>query len=234
MKAYRLSPNEIYHLKKIQKFGGHYTFERWPEIYWGNAPIIKTFDEKTSEVNEFDTDYLGAYHYYSNKEGRIELYKDRIAACASELATELDIEYEIAFTDLCFIVLLHEVGHWFTHWCHKPQFQERREKYIDQPIEIKETLAQLTVMWSIARLSNINVKRRKLLFSHLAKKQSKPYQHVLRFDIYYTKRGTILRRYNDLLDEKEWGIEYLFDGIKHETEREKEWILAQEKQNDNW
>ena len=186
------------------------------------------------ELNEFDADYLGAYHYSPDKEGHIELYKDRIEACASQLSIELDIEYQAVFTDLCFIVLLHEVGHWFTHWCHIDQFQERRDRYIDQPIEVKETLAQLTVMWSIARLSNPNVKRKKLIFYHLVKKQSAPYQHVLRFDMYYTKRGTILRRYKDLLDEKEWGLEYLFDGIKHQTEEEKARLLAKERNQNNW
>ena len=213
MKAYRLSPDEIYHLKKIERFGGHYSFQRWPEIYWGTPQKEQRLAETLN--NTFDTDYLGGYHHDENAEGHIELYKDRIENCADQIAIDLGLDYDTTYADLCYIVLMHEMGHWFTHWCHKELFAYRRKIYIEQPKEVKETLAQLTVMWSFARLSNAKVNRRKKIFFHLAEQQSQPYQHVLKFESFYTKRGTVLRRFNDLLDEKDWGIEYLLDGRKH-------------------
>ena len=213
MKAYRLSPDEIYHLKKIERYGGTYSFQRWPEIYWGNPPEELQFSDVP--INSYDTDMLGGYHSGKNAEGHIELYQERITACADEIAIDLGLDFETTYADLCYIVLMHEMGHWFTHWCHKDAFQYRRNGYLLQPTEVKETLAQLTVMWSFSRLSNAKVKRRKKIFFHLAEQQSQPYQHVLKFESFYTKRGTVLRRFNDLLDEKDWGIEYLLDGRKH-------------------
>ena len=214
MKAYRLSPDEIYHLKKIENFAGHYTFERWPEIYWGTPPQEQCLDER-QVINTSDTDFLGAYQYRPNEEGHIELYRDRINDCAYRIAVDLGLDFETTYADLCYIVLMHEMGHWFTHWCHKLAYHHRRKASTEQPTEVKETLAQLTVIWSFARLSNAKVNRRKNIFFHLAQRQSYPYQQVLKFEDFYTKRGTVIRRFNDLLDEKEWGVEYLLDGKKH-------------------
>ena len=216
MKSYRLSPDEIYNLKKIERYGGTYAFQRWPEIYWG-TPLSQPKELELSELptNRYDTEMLGGYHYGENEEGHIELYRDRINDCAYRIAVDLRLDFETTYADLCYIVLMHEMGHWFTHWCHKDAFMDRRTGYLSQPSEVKETLAQLTVVWSFARLSNTKVNRRKSIFFYLAKKQSYPYQQVLKFEEFYTKRGTILRRFNDLLDEKEWGIEYLLDGKKH-------------------
>ena len=219
MKAYRLSPDEIYHLKKIEKFGGHYSFQRWPEIYWGKPP--KNTHHQTEQLDELqpinimDIDYLGMYVYESNSEGHIELFKERIEDCADRIAIDLELDFDTTYTDLCYIVLMHEMGHWLTHWCHKEEYANRRIKYIEQPTEVRETLAQLTVIWSFAELSNPKVHRRKKILLYLAEFQSYPYQQFLKFEHFFTKRGTILRRFNDLLDEKEWGLEYLLDGKKH-------------------
>lgn len=221
MKAYRFSKEENYFMKKLESFGSSYSFDRWPEVYWGIPPKNYSDELNVIDVNKYDADYLGMYIYSKKSEGHIELYRERIENCADRISIDLDLSFEDVFSDLCFIVLMHELGHWFTHWCHKDQFSHRRKSFLEQPTEVVETLAQLTVIWSMMRLSNPSVNRKKKIFFHLVHRQSDPYRHVLDFENYYTKKGTVLKRYNDLLDEKEWGVQYLLDGKKHETERQK-------------
>lgn len=222
MKAYRLSKEELYHMRRLEKYGSTYSFDRWPEIYWGTPPKKPQTDLSEFDIpeNKFDADYLGMYIYSYNREGHIELFEERITDCAERISDDLFLNFEDVFRDLCFIVLMHELGHWFTHWCHLIEYSPRRKQFSNQPIEVKETLAQLTVMWSMMRLSNPSVNQKKKIFFHLVDNQSAPYREVLRFDNFFTKKGTILKRFNHLLDEKEWGIDYLFDGKKHETPEE--------------
>jgi hypothetical protein len=218
MKAYRLSVNEIKYMTRLEKIGAGYSFVRWPEIYWGQPP-----EETDSKLNEMppsdeEEDYLGNYRYNPDKEGYIELYKDRILESSEEIAIALDLEFEQTFSDLCFIVLMHELGHWMTHWCHKEEFAHRRLNYREQPKEVKETLAQLFVCWCVKKYSNPTINRIEKIYDWLVKAQPAPYQEVVRFSDFYKNRGTVLRRFSHLLDEKEWGLEYLLDGKKHLTE----------------
>ncbi len=215
MKAYRFSKEELYFMKRLQSYGSTYDFDRWPEVYWGKPPESDRDENCEIPINLYDSDYLGMYLYSINEEGHIELFEERIKNCARSISNDLDLSVEAVFRDLCFIVLMHELGHWLTHWCHKEEFAHRRQNFLDQPEEVVETLAKLTFLWATIRLSNRSVHQKKRIFFHLVDKQSYPYRQVLAFESFYTKKGTILRRYNDLLDQKEWGLQYLLDGKKH-------------------
>ncbi len=78
MKAYRLSKEELYHMKRLEKYGATYSFDRWPEIYWGTPPKKPQTDltEFNNPENKFDADYLGMYIYSIKTEGHEAYFSD--------------------------------------------------------------------------------------------------------------------------------------------------------------
>jgi hypothetical protein len=203
-----------------------FKINRYPLIYWGirdnsirSSKGLKSTDQNDdSDIldlveyvpkNDFDIDLLGCYLYSVESEGYIEIYHDKIASCASRISLDLDIDYEETFDLLQTIVLLHEIGHWFSHCCFTQNLKHRMEFFLYQTKDNKETIAQLSVLWATLGLSNRRIKDLRKIMNHLTKNQSRPYTHYLKLGKQYTKKITILNRYVTLLDLGNCDLEFL-------------------------
>jgi hypothetical protein len=223
MHPYQFNPFELDLLRrlthKVYLKSDHFEFERYPKIYWGN------FDDRTrlagyQRINErndldnyddskFDIDLLGCYYHNDNQEGYIEIYGDRIHECAFQISSALGLDFMETRSLLQTIVLLHEIGHWFTHCCFQVNRDQRMEFFGYQTKDIKETLAQLTVLWATLGLNNHSIRNLREIMSFLTNNQSRPYRQYLKLGTRLTKKSTILNRYIKLLDMGNCDLEYL-------------------------
>ncbi len=223
MHPYQFNPFELDLLRrltdKVYLKSDHFEFERYPKIYWGN------FDDRTrlagyQRINErndldnyddskFDIDLLGCYYHNDNQEGYIEIYGDRIHECAFQISNALGLDFMETRSLLQTIVLLHEIGHWFTHCCFQVNRDQRMEFFGYQTKDIKETLAQLTVLWATLGLNNHSIRNLREIMSFLTNNQSRPYRQYLKLGTRLTKKSTILNRYIKLLDMGNCDLEYL-------------------------
>jgi hypothetical protein len=223
MIPYRFNPFEMDLLRRltfnVYLKNQHFEMNRWPIIYWGDfdsslgkAKYRRTtdFDERTNEDSRrFDTDLLGCYLYPNGEEGYIEIYRDRIHECAKDISIQLGLDFELTRSLLQTIVLLHEVGHWFSHYCFKDNASHRMYVFNHQTKEIKETIAQLSVIWAALGLRNKNVNALRDIMEYLSQRQSWPYRQYLKLGKQQTKKSTILNRYVQLLDKENSDLNYL-------------------------
>jgi hypothetical protein len=223
MQPYRFNPFEMDLLRrltnKVYLKSEHFEFGRYPIIYFGdsdeseeliNEPQKNNLNFIDTEKNgKYDIDLLGCYRYQHIQEGYIEIYGDRIHDCATSISAELGSDFIETRSLLQTIVLLHEIGHWFTHSCFKLFREERMESFEYQTLDITETLAQLSVLWSTLGLSNSKVKEMYEIMNHLTMEQSMPYKQYLKLGKHYTRKLTILNRYVKLLDIGNCDLDYL-------------------------
>ncbi len=199
-----------------------FTVERWPKVYWGNrsdsdrpyeyedSPDLKRPSERDYNV-KYQTDYLGVYRLQRHKEGVIELYSDRIYDCAKSMSKELNFDFDLTFELLRAKVLLHELGHWFTHWCIRDNKFHRQSAFelIAEDKFIIETMAQLAVIWGCGTLKNQKVRTMLKLMDELANHQPPPYFQYKRLGNKTSKRAILQKRYLILLDNRNIDIDYL-------------------------
>jgi hypothetical protein len=234
MTPYRFNPFEMDLLGRltfnVYLKNQHFEMNRWPIIYWGDfeRSIGGGKSRKTSDLDEsnnrdsseYDMDLLGCYFYTRNEEGYIEIYRDRIHECAHRISNELNLEFEVTRSLLQTIVLLHEIGHWFSHCCFKENKEHRMLVFTYQTKEIKETIAQLSVIWSTLGLSNKKVNSLNEIMSFLSNNQSSPYRQYLKLQKQNSKKSTILNRYVQLLDAENCDLNYLLlSNLKMDTYR---------------
>lgn len=227
IKAYRFSNLELSHMERLLKVfkANEYDLNRWPEVYYCDHDDFYPNNEIDTDDIEYDgriyiPDYLGVYKYNIYNEGIIVLYKDRIKECSLEIANRLDLTFNEIFDALKFIVLMHELGHWFTHWCHTNNHSVRSFSFYQQTKEVKETMAQLSVVWSIFGLKNPKIKQYREIFYYLVQHQPQEYKVFLKLDNSSTKtkrerrfsnKATIINRYNKILDEN-LNLDFLLNG----------------------
>ena len=223
MIPYRFNPFEMDLLRRltfnVYLKNQHFDMNRWPVIYWGDfdRSIGGGKYRKTSDLDEsndrdssrYDIDLLGCYFYTSNEEGYIEIYRDRIHECALRISNQLNLEFELTRSLLQTIVLLHEIGHWFSHCCFKENREKRMYVFTHQTKEIKETIAQLSVLWSVLGLKNQRVNTLREIMDFLSSRQSWAYHQYLLLGKKYSKKSTILNRYVQLLDVENCDLNYL-------------------------
>jgi hypothetical protein len=137
--AYRFSPEELLkmlELKKIlqndnEKLNFKFEFDRFPEVYFknmeyelSNNPKIEDKYKQNGKIDlykyvnseSFNINRLGVYRSSKTKlgclnvtnEGKIILFKDVIKVYAQ--CKKIDEK------DVLLIVLMHELGHWVSHW----------------------------------------------------------------------------------------------------------------------
>lgn len=159
IKPYRFSDNEILLLNNVKSvyLKNGFGSEMLPEIYYCNFDeATLNFELKESEISDeenyfFNPDYLGSYQYSVSKEGIIFLYRDRILNAAHRIYSKniriFQSEDEVIKL-LKAKVLIHEIGHWLTHYCSLINKQDVMNCYMVLPKIIKESMAQLTVLWS--------------------------------------------------------------------------------------
>jgi len=221
MKPYRFNRFEMNLLERLTNNvylkNQHFTMNRWPLIYWGddcNNPVRQKVyndleESEFPEYRKFDIDRLGCYFSTSMKEGYIEIYRNKIADCANDISIELGLDYELTRRLLQTIVLLHEIGHWFSHCCFKSNKEHRMYVFSHQTVEIKETIAQLSVIWATLGLRNKDIKMLLKIMDFMTYKQSWPYRQYLKLGERYTKKSTILNRYIQLQDKENSDLNYL-------------------------
>jgi hypothetical protein len=167
LKAYRLWPKEIINMEWLRKIFNEngLMVGRYPEIYYDDFDTAcKIFPSllNMSHEEEGNPDYLGVYIYdfgtqrnedpflFETKEGIIILFKDRIEKHRNgEDRTPEEI------TLLRHVVLMHELGHWFTHISlhtaanRVEQFWNLGYHFKNK--KTKEGLAQLIAYWCIEK-----------------------------------------------------------------------------------
>jgi hypothetical protein len=153
--AYRLSDEELEKMNTLKKLfeNSGYLFNpnRFPEIYYENYDVIRpnlgTHLVVQQEITN-NPDYLGVYLFVVNngeddwvesKEGKIILFKDRIEEYCSR--------HNVSEDSVRFMVLMHELGHWLSHWALNDQ--NRWNLGFHFPItRTHEALAQLIAYWA--------------------------------------------------------------------------------------
>jgi hypothetical protein len=195
---------------------------RWPMVFWGNRedsdkpyeedekPDLPQYCDKSYNL-KYQLDYLGVYRHHTHTEGFIELYGDRIFDCAKSIASSLKIDIDTTYGLLTTIVLLHELGHWYTHWCIKDNRNERQIAYciIAKDKFITETMAQLAVIWGCETLENQTDKTMLFIMDYLANNQPPPYTIYKKIGKAVSLRSKIQKRYLKLLDLKSIDKNYL-------------------------
>jgi hypothetical protein len=127
LSPYQLSANDIIAMDQLAQIfkKGNFTIHRFPKIYVddGTPPTFNINAERNREEDSFSIDVLGVYTDFGKakypcikrfskkiftQEGIIILYSKRIEDYAIRFNLDKDAVY--------FIVLIHELGHWFCHW----------------------------------------------------------------------------------------------------------------------
>lgn len=150
------------------------------------ACIIISEEETNCNLKENIFDVLGYYTKVGiNKEGKIVLNKKCIEKCAKELSQK-DLKLNSAivpypYTESIYkIVLLHELGHWMTHWMLDSNNKRWDDKFWDltpNPNDLLEGLAQLFTYHAI--LGDNDFKNLKIIFETMLTGQCDPYhKHV--------------------------------------------------------
>jgi hypothetical protein len=144
LQAYQFSEQEInkmIELKKVFEENG-FKINRFPEVYYDNYDNYKEIYGKLKS-NYDEIDFLGVYTDFTieddeknTKEGVIVLFKDRIES------------HELDTINVCFVVLMHELGHWLSHW---PKYNDKNwsKGYSATNPKTHESFAQLIAYWAV-------------------------------------------------------------------------------------
>jgi len=152
LKAYRFSAEEISKMQWLKKLfednGYYFNSNRFPEVYYDEFDkSAEIFPSLLEPQHDGTPDYLGVYIDYfeaesenraclKTKEGIIILFKDRIERILKSTADSIR-----------FVVLMHELGHWLTHWAYKDGYNWRIGYHLPNK-NTREALAQLIAFWA--------------------------------------------------------------------------------------
>jgi hypothetical protein len=227
MIPYRFSPYELKLLERLSfnvfKKSKHFDFDRYPEIFWveeyyrttsiKSGRVWQDTRPRNEDLNldiefDFDIDLLGCYRY-DYEHNYIELYGSRIRKTSERISNRLGIAYELTMELLQAIVLIHEIGHWFTQACIIELPRYRTDSFQAASKEIIETMAQLCVIWATLEMKDQNTKELLRIMDYLTSRQSYPYQQYLKLTKDYNKKNRILNRYINILDSWDYDLDYL-------------------------
>jgi hypothetical protein len=150
---------------------------KWNNLFEGFKYMYENhrFELTPSQLKELKSkltpDMLGVYKISENtlepkcdcgikiKEGKIILFKDRIEKVAAFISYAESQNLNTIIDTLRFKVLMHELGHWFTHWPRSYDFDKKlnvnwecgyyRNSFTSKPDKIThESLAQLICFWT--------------------------------------------------------------------------------------
>lgn len=155
--SYRFSTEELEKMNWLkstfEKNGYAFDPNRFPEVYYADFEEVQDLFPEKQREEVGDPDALGYYFDFfkqvpaskeeefltKSEEGKIILFKDRIEAfCARNRS--------LSEEDVRFVVLMHELGHWMSHWA---QFAGKRWIYgfhFSNRFTL-EALAQLIAYW---------------------------------------------------------------------------------------
>ena len=149
-------------LKELFLNNGYLVY-RWPEIYLDDYDVYKNKYGEIKSNDEDTPDYLAVYTDFGThgeKEGIVVLFKDRIQSfCKIK---------KLNFDDVCFVILMHELGHWLSHWpiCNGGNWSEGYNAGTDK--KTHESFAQLIAYWMV----DGNPKLENILSSNLTPKNT--------------------------------------------------------------
>jgi hypothetical protein len=150
---------------------------KWNNLFEGFKYMYENhrFELTPSQLEELKSeltpDMLGVYKISENTlepkcdcgikiiEGKIILFKDRIEKVAAFISYAESQNLNTIIDTLRFKVLMHELGHWFTHWPRSYDFDKKlnvnwecgyyRNSFTSKPDKIThESLAQLICFWT--------------------------------------------------------------------------------------
>jgi hypothetical protein len=144
LQAYRFSEQEMKKMIELKKIFAENGFEidRFPEVYIDEEYVI---DEE--EISYLNIDKLGCYKYAINEDKTTEEGIIIIYSSAIEFYCQI---MKINSDDVKFVVLMHELGHWLTHWS---RYKDKSNWIIGYKADVHnkthESLAQLIAYWSV-------------------------------------------------------------------------------------
>ena len=141
LQAYRFSEqemNKMIELKKIFEENG-FEINRFPEVYIDEEYCLDELDNLYENPDRF-----GCYKFFVNdekttQEGIIIIYSKAIKDYCSKL--------ELNKNHFALIVLMHELGHWLSHWP-KCNNQNWSDGYSADDKKSHESFAQLIAYWA--------------------------------------------------------------------------------------
>jgi hypothetical protein len=157
LQAYRFSEQEMNKMIELKGIfeQNELLIDRFPEVYYDTYDnyiegYLEIEDDKENvKENDVDNiDYLGVYTDFwipldeiNSKEGIIVLFKDRIEKYCYVKQIEVN--------SVRFIVLMHELGHWLTHWAtfNNENWSKGYKAGTDK--KTHESLAQLIAYWAV-------------------------------------------------------------------------------------
>jgi hypothetical protein len=152
LSAYRFSEEELDKMKWLKELfeNNGYSFDpnRYPEVYYDEFEKVKEVFPWINNGQEGTPDALGVYIYnFENgfgvkpcdktKEGIIVLFKDKIEQSFSDAEV----------SSVRFVVLMHELGHWLTHWSKRDNYNWTIGFHLPNKFT-KEAFAQLVAYWA--------------------------------------------------------------------------------------
>ena len=155
LQAYRFSEQEMNKMIELKVIFEQNDFEinRFPEVYYDDYDNYEEIYGKIKDPDE-NIDYLGVYTDFwipsdeiNSKEGIIVLFKDRIENYCYEKQMEVN--------SVRFIVLMHELGHWLTHWATYNNENWSKGYKAGTDKKTHESLAQLIAFWAVEDNSNL-------------------------------------------------------------------------------
>ena len=186
LRAYRFNLFELNAIERLYAlYGRKLSLDRLPEVYLSDYPELKElglagnkekdgdgFERDISKSDLANPDFLGMYVYNYNIEGRVFLYRDRIDKSASFFSNRLQMNFSEVRDMIKYIVLMHELGHWLSH---RICLENYTDIYTDLSKNLKESMAQLHIPWSLQGLSNDNTNKLRKLFFEMVRLQPRPY-----------------------------------------------------------
>lgn len=150
LQAYRYSAEELKKMMSLkelfEKNGFSFDPNRFPEVYYDDYDKVNPDDNHWNPDN-INPDVFGIYRYETSSnlpcadsyEGHIILFKDRIEAYCNRSGAGID--------SVRFVVLMHELGHWLSHWAEKDNYNWKVGFQLPNK-HTKEALAQLVAYWA--------------------------------------------------------------------------------------
>jgi hypothetical protein len=175
-------------LKELFLRNGYIVY-RFPEIFFSNHDEYKGIYGDIRRGEEDTPDYLAVYTNFDHgeKEGIVVLFEDRIISFCNR--------HKLNFDDVCFVLLMHELGHWLTHWAVYNGYHWR-EGYTINNMKLHESLAQIITYWMV----DGNPYLERILSKYLTPIDiDNPY--YLYNNLKYQSKSNILRKLNVIRDE---------------------------------
>ena len=153
LQAYRFSEQEMKKMIEMKKIfeKSCYKINRFPKVYIDEEYVL---DEK--DMSNLNIDKLGCYRFKVNndnstEEGVIIIYTKAIEMYCNSISHKIhSINCDQLIDFVTLIVLMHELGHWLSHWPTCFDMNWKKGYGEDNP-KTHESLAQLIAYWVIKK-----------------------------------------------------------------------------------